>query len=268
MSEAAFRSALYRGEVFHSRRDRFAQRQFRYPMVIASIDLDELPALHRQLRCFSYNRPNLYSLHDRDYRDTAGLGLRAAAHRRFAAAGIAPPRSIRLVTNLRIAGYVFNPVSYFLGYDAAGALAAVIAEVNNTYGGSKRYLLGPAERLPASTPGAPPAFRHVRDLFVSPFLHGPAAYDFHFATPLDGDRLAVRMDVHAGDDASGPRIFVARLEGQRVPLSDRALLGAALRYPLMTAQVIGLIHYQALKLHLLGAPYRRPPTDHRPHPDV
>jgi hypothetical protein len=32
----------------------------------------------------------------------------------------------------------------------------------------------------------------------------------------------------------------------------------------MTAQVIGLIHFEALKLHLLGVPYRRPGADHRP----
>ncbi len=261
------RSALYRGELFHSRRDRFAQRHFRYPVFTAVIDLDELPTLHRELRCFSYNRGNLYSLHDRDYRDAASVGVRAAALARFADAGIAPPRSIRLVTNLRVAGYVFNPVSYFLGHDETGALTAVIAEVNNTYGGSKRYLLGPAQRLPTAA-GAPPAFRHVRDLFVSPFLHGPASYDFHFDTPLDGERLAIRMDVHAGDAAEGPRIFVARLDGERTPLSDRALLAAAVRYPLMTVQVIGLIHYQALKLRLLGAPYRRPGPDHRPLSEI
>lgn len=266
-------SSLVRGEVFHSRRDRFAQRRFRYPVMIASIDLDELPRLHRELRLFSHNRPNLYALYDRDYRAAATVGVRAAALARFAEAEVAAPHAIRLVTNLRVAGYVFNPVSYFLGYDAAGALTAVIAEVNNTYGGTKRYLLGPAQRLPATATSAGVAdgrasFRHTRDLFVSPFLHGPACYDFHFDAPLDGEHLDVRMNVHAGDHAEGPRVFVARLWGERTPLSDRALLAAAVRYPLMTAQVIGLIHYQALKLHLLGAPYRQPPPDHRPHPEV
>jgi DUF1365 family protein len=65
------------------------------------------------------------------------------------------------------------------------------------------------------------------------------------------------------DDA---RIFTARLAGTRNPLSDRALLAAALRYPLMTAQVIGLIHFEALKLRLAGVPYRRPLVDQRPLP--
>jgi DUF1365 family protein len=36
----------------------------------------------------------------------------------------------------------------------------------------------------------------------------------------------------------------------------------------MTAQVIGLIHWQALKLHALGAPFRRPGADHLPHEPI
>ncbi len=316
-ARTGFHSALYHGSVFHSRRDRFARRRFQYSVVTAVLDLDELPELHRRLRLFSHNRPNLYSFYDRDYRDGgAAGGARAAASALFEREGLAAPHSLRLVTNLRIAGYVFNPVSYVLGYDAGGALTAVIAEVNNTYGGSKRYVLGPAQRLPRQlAPDARPGFRHARELFVSPFLHGPASYDFHFDAPLDGERLAIRMNVHALEDGAGaaaaaamagaasaaaasgegaasaaaasglsagpaagaaprsappdgPRIFLARLEGERQELSDRALLAAAARYPLMTVQVIGLIHWQALKLHLLGAPYRRPGPDHRPLPNV
>src|SRR5262249_18554690 len=119
-------------------------------------------------------------------------------------------------------------------------------------------------------------FRHVRELFVSPFLHGPAIYDFWFDAPLDGERLAIEMHVHRpphGDPrrAAVPRgepspIFVARLAGRRPPLTDRTLIAAAVRYPLMTAQVIGLIHLEALKLRLGGVPYLRPGPDHAPRP--
>lgn len=255
-------SALLRGHLFHSRRDRFAQRRFRYPVCMAVLELTELEPLAASLRLFSYNRPNLFSLHDRDYAGAAAEGLRATARARFAEAGAPQPASISLVTNLRTCGYVFNPVSFFLGYDAAGALSAVVAEVNNTYGGNLPYLLGPGQRQAAR--GGSVVFRHTRELFVSPFLHGPACYDFAFDVPRDAAPMTIRMDVHAGDHAEGERVFVARLDGERVALTDRALAAAALRYPLMTAQVIGLIHYQALKLHLRGVPYRRPGPDHRP----
>jgi DUF1365 family protein len=260
------RSALYAGSLLHVRADAHAKRTFRYPVYVASIDLDELPALDRELRLFSHGRRNLFSLDDRDYTTRPSDVL--------AGEGLPRPATTRLITNLRVAGYVFNPVSFFLGYDASGAIASVIAEVNNTYGGNFRYVLGPAQRVAASVP----TFRHVREFFVSPFLHGPASYDFEFDAPLDGDELAIAMRVHASPtnvgraappeavqrSMTGHQIFYARLTGTRRPLTDRALAVAALRYPLMTAQVIGLIHFEALKLRLAGVPYRRPGPDHRP----
>jgi DUF1365 family protein len=256
-------SGLIRGTLIHARRDEHAHRTFRYPVYLAAIDLAELPALDRELRLFSHGGTNLFALHDRDY-EAGAPGLRPALADLLAANDLPPPHTTRLVTNLRVAGYVFNPVSFFLNYDAAGALASVIAEVNNTYGGRRRYVLGPGQRL-APSAGARVGFRHVRELFVSPFLHGPARYDFWFDAPLDGDQLAITMHV---DRPDGERIFVARIAGTRQPLSDRALLAAALRYPLMTAQVIGLIHLEAVKLRLRGVPFLGPGPDHRPPPAI
>ena len=108
--------------------------------------------LHRRLRLFGYNRANLWSLFDRDY-DDAGRGVVAAYHARLAEAGLPRPATARLVTQLRTANFVFNPVSFFCGYDGAGQLTSVIADVRNTYGGRHRYLLGPARKAEASTTG-------------------------------------------------------------------------------------------------------------------
>jgi uncharacterized protein len=226
---------------------------------VAAIDLAELPALDRELRLFSHGGRNLYALHDRDYEGGAA-GLASAHAAALEAAGIAVPAQVRLVTNLRVAGYVFNPVSFFLGYDATGALTSVVAEVNNTYGGRHRYVLGPGQRL-ASTSGRI-GFRAARELYVSPFLHGDRSYEFWFDAPLDGDALAITMHV---DTPTGDRVLVAHLAGKRRALTDRALLAATVRYPLMSLQVIGLIHLEAMKLRFLhGVPYRRPGPDQRP----
>ncbi|HEY5950128.1 MAG TPA: DUF1365 domain-containing protein [Kofleriaceae bacterium] len=266
-------SALYRGELVHARNDAIAQRSFRYGVYVAALDLDELPALDRELRLFSYRKRNLFSFDDRDYAASLSPSRRALSPSNFAARelreelaslraanGIETPAATRLVTNLRVLGYTFNPVSFFLGYDATGALTSVIAEVNNTYGGRFRYVLGPAERIDQPAGTARIGFRHVRELFVSPFLHGPATYELWFDARLDSPQLAITMHV----EQHGKRVFTSRLTGERAPLSDRALVAAALRYPMMTAQVIGLIHYQALKLRLAGVPYRRPNHDQRP----
>jgi len=259
-----FHSALYRGRLVHARNDAHARRAFRYPVFVASLDLDELDALDRELRLFSHGRTNLFAFHDADYAATLAPSVRASASLRdgiealLAGEGLPAPHSIRIVTNLRMLGYVFNPVSFFLAYDAGGALTSVVAEVNNTYGGRLRYVLGPAQRL--ADRGGRVGFRHVRELFVSPFLHGPASYEFWFDPVIDPPELAIGMTV----EQEGRAVFVARLEGRRAPLSDRVLAAAALRYPAMSAQVIALIHWQALKLRLAGVPYRRPRGDQRP----
>ncbi len=266
MSDVPFHSALYRGEVAHARDDGLARRAFRYKVYMAALDLDELATLDAELRLFSHDGRNLFAFRDRDYTSatspstaTATRELRGELAALRAANGVPVPHTTRVVTNLRAFGYLFNPVSFFVDYDSAGAITAVIAEVNNTYGGNLRYVLGPQHRL-ADRRGRI-GFRHVRELFVSPFLPGELTYEFWFRAPLDGSELAIAMHV---TDAGGRRVFVARFAGSRTALSDRALALAALRYPFMTARVIGLIHWQALRLRLAGVPYRRPPPDHRP----
>jgi DUF1365 family protein len=260
----------------HARNDVHARRTFRYPVYVASIDLDELPALDRSLRLFSHNGRNLFALDDRDYEAARSRsssrssstprsnpvqppvgGIARAYHELLDVHRVEKPAHARLVTNLRVLGYVFNPVSFFLGYDARGAITSVVAEVNNNYGGRHRYVFGPEHRVvhPRRV-----GFRRERVLFVSPFLHGDATYELWVDAPLDGGKLDITMHVDVADG----RVFVARLAGTREAMSDRALARAAVRYPLMTAQVIGLIHYEALKLKLLGVPYRRPGADHRP----
>jgi DUF1365 family protein len=244
-------SALYRGHLVHARRDAH-RRTFRYRLYVACLDLDRLDDLPGLV---AHNRRGLFALRDTDYQDGAG-GLRAAFDRALDEQGLPRPAHARLVTQLRVAGYVFNPVSFFLGYDRAGALTTAIAEINNTYGGRHRYVLGPLHDGVGHSD---------RVFFVSPFLHGPARYRWSFDTPLDGDRLGITVDVRDPDDT---RIFTAHLAGARAPLTGRTLAAAALRYPLMPLQVIALIHWQALHLHRAGAPYRRPGPDHRPWPST
>src|SRR5688572_28275232 len=135
-----FKSALYRGTLLHARHDEH-RRAFTYPVFVASLDLHELPRLDRGLLLFSHRGRNVFSFHEQDYEATLSpstrtggdLGSSLSALR--AANGLPAPHASRLVTNLRAFGYVFNPVSFVIDYDRTGDITAVIAEVNNTYGG-------------------------------------------------------------------------------------------------------------------------------------
>lgn len=249
-------SVLYRGDLVHVRHDEHARR-FRYPVYVAGLDLDELPALARATRLLSLDRPNVFSVQTRDYECTDGGArtLRDGHAAVLAAHGLPAPARVELITWLRTAHYLFNPVCFFVARDGGGAITSVLAEVRNNYGGRHSYVLGPAQRIAAARPGRT-GFRVAKAFFVSPFLHGPATYDFWFSDAPG--RLDVHMDVRRPD---GDALLTAHLRGTPAPLTDRALAAVALRYPLMSLQVIGLIYAEALLAHARGVPYRRPAAD-------
>src|SRR4029079_2744008 len=121
------RSALYTGTVMHARKTP-KENVFRYRVCFYLLDLDELPELDRRVRLFGWNRRNVVSLQARDHLDIRGY---------LAEQEIEADR-ILLLTNLRVLGYVFNPVSFFYCY-RGDDLACIVAEVCNTFGERLQY---------------------------------------------------------------------------------------------------------------------------------
>ena len=240
---------------------RLAPRRYalRHSLFMLYLDLDEIGPLAQRLRLFSRNRWNLYSFHDADHlpeRGTAGVPLRARLVRYLAAQGMAlPPQArIRLLTLPRIAGYVFNPISvYFCFEHAEGAPLCAIAEVGNTFGEHKLYLLP----RPSPEDGSLFTLRVPKHYYVSPFSSLTLQFDFHLRAP--GDALRLRIDDFDGER----RVLRSGLRGQRRALGDARLAWYGLKYPLLTLKVIGLIHWHALRLWLRGVPwYRKSDSPH------
>jgi DUF1365 family protein len=237
------RSALYTGTVMHARRSPH-DNVFRYPVYMALIDLDELPLLDRRLRFFGWNRPALTSFHDHDHIDI---------HQTLADHGIelGEGGSVQVLTNLRVLGYVFNPVSFWWCRHGDGSLSCIVAEVSNTFGERLPYVLLPAA---GGERAGRVVFETDKLLHVSPFMPMDQTYTWWFSEP--GDTLSVRMDVHE----VGSRDFHATLTARRLPLTARSLRSVLVRYPLMPARVTALIHLQALRLWLKRTRfYRKPP---------
>lgn len=250
---SGLRSALLMGGVIHHRLEPFAHG-FRYPLYMQRLDLDELPRLDRALRLLGVNRARPVSFHDRDHLSGDGTALRAQVEARLAAEGIHErPARIDLVTQCRVFGYVFNPVSFFVCCRADGTLLAIVAEVHNTFGEQHCYVL-PADPDAAVAPASARVWRDKKTFHVSPFLTLDGTYRFQFA--IADDHLDIRIDLHRG----GRPVFVSRLALDRRPLTDRTLAAALLRYPLMTLRVIAAIHWQALRLWLKGAAYHPKPA--------
>jgi uncharacterized protein len=172
-----------------------------------------------------------------------------------------PGGRVELVTMPCIAGYHFNPVSFYFCFDAAGRPAAAIAEVTNTFREVKPYLLGPS----AWRDGAF-RLRVPKHFYVSPYSDVDVAFDFTLRPP--GERLSIQID----DTTNGERTLRSTLAGPSRPLTGGALAWCTLKYPLLTLAVMTLIHVHALALYLKKVPWfskaNRPADQrdlHRPH---
>jgi DUF1365 family protein len=233
------RSAVYTGTLMHVRRAP-ARHVFRYPVSYWLFDLDELAELERRLRLFSVNRRNVVSLRDRDHFDGAASLKQSVLD----LVGDPSVESVLMLTQPRVLGYVFNPVSFYWCYRDDGSLVCVVAELSNTFG----------ERLPEVLHGPDLRYEHRKRLHVSPFFGLDQSYEYAFSQP--GSEVWAR--IHVRDD-DGARPLTAVLHGRRRELTDRSLGALLLRYPLQPLQVITLIHFEALRLWCKRVPFHHKP---------
>lgn len=249
---------------------RFAPQahRFDYRIFMFGLDLDELDILQRSLHFFSVNRPNAYSLQERDFFPTSFPPHQPTAGAKYAPTGNASAHSLKsrvvtylaergvdlsggrvmLITIPRVFGYLFNPVTFYFCFDRSNRPVASVAEVTNTFREMKPYLLGPDTRTETKD-SATFSLRIPKYFYVSPFTDTDVLFDFTLHAP--SEKLSVQID----DYESGQRTLTSRLTGARRPLTDARLIWFSIRYPLITLKIITLIHWQALRLHLKKIPW-------------
>ncbi len=251
MSEAG---ALYSGMVTHFRR-RPREHRHAYRIFSVLLDLDRLEESARGLRLFSIDRFNLFSFHARDRGDGSARPLRRQVDEALTRAGVdLAGGRVLLLTMPRLLGWAFNPLSVFYCFAADGALAAMIWEVDNTFGQRHAYLIPVARDA-----GAEPSQSCAKSFYVSPFLDMALNYRFRFNRPDD----LLRLTIDVSDDQG--LVLTARYDARRAPLTDAALLRLFFATPALPARVLGGIHWEALKLWRKGIGLRRrPPPPERP----
>ena len=246
-------SALYTGRVSHSRREP-RRHEFSYASSLLWLDLAELPTVFKDRWLWSTERFNLGCYRRADYLGDARVPLDAAVRDCVAAhVGWRPEGPIRLLTQLRLYGLSFNPVSFYYCYDARGAhVEAIVAEITNTpwqqryryvvtAGGERR----PDERLRA---------RFDKCFHVSPFMPMQMQYEWAFTEP--GDELGVLM-VNRREERD---VFSAALQLRRQPMTGPALAALLLNVPASGLGILARIYWQALRLRWRGMPYFEPPA--------
>lgn len=244
-------SALYLGHVVHRRHLPHAHA-FRYPIAQLLLDLDELDEVFAKRWLWSVNRRNLAEFRRSDYLGDPQQPLIDAVRGRAAEVlGRRPVGPVRLLTHLRYAGHVFNPVSFYYCYHSDGrTLDCVVADITNTPWKERHAYVLPAAS--ACQQGRALRWEFDKCFHVSPFMQMDCRYDWRFTAP--DDDLQVNMQVWR----EGARQFDATQTMQRRPLDGRGLARVLLGYPLMTLQVVTAIHWQALRLWLK----RNPVHDH------
>jgi len=232
-----------RGTTFHGRKGAI-ENAFSYSVDYVLLDAEK-PATAPWL--FARNRAGVFSLRDKDHGGKPGHGIGAAWVRQ-----LLPDTEIGhidLLAQPRVFGHVFNPVSFWLIYDPQDALRAVIAEVTNTYGDRHSYLCQRDDKAPITREDT----LHATKIFhVSPFQ--PVEGDYTFRFDINADRIGIWIDYAAGNGG-----LLATLTGKRTPLTTAGIFSALLRRPMGSRRVLGLIHWQALKLWWKGAAFRSRP---------
>lgn len=200
------------------------------------------------------NRFGLISFYDSDH-GFGGPDALAWLDDLLQSEGIADAQGeVWLQTLPRVLGYAFKPVSFWFAHRIDGSLAAVLVEVNNTFGERHCYLLEGAGLGWGQETQASKVFH------VSPFCSISGHYRFRFERTMgeQGDwlRLLARIDLHDQHGALIQTSVGGRLGACTAPAMRQAFFGL----PLMTVGVIFRIHWQALRLTLKRVPFFRKPS--------
>ncbi len=241
------RSAIYECRVMHQRFFPVRHR-LGYGVWYLLADLDELPTLDGTVPGFGVDRAAPVSFHRRDHGPRDGTPLRPWVEARLAEAGVdLDGGPVRILCFPRVFGYVFNPITVWFCHGREGEVRAIVYEVANTFGQWHHYVVP----VPAGDDRSVIRSSFDKQLFVSPFIDMASTYDFRTRVPDERIAVLVRQM------AAGGQVLVATLTGRRRALTGRGLARVLARYPLVTLKVMAGIHWEAAKLRLKGAPYRR-----------
>lgn len=237
-------SALYVGEVVHDRRQPRPHR-FHHDVAMLYLDLDEVADGLELRPLLSTRRAAPLRYRDRDYMPGRGGPLAEAARARVEEeTGHRPTGPVRLLTQVRTFGHVFNPVSFYFCFDASEdeRPMATVAEVTNTPW-KERHCYVVDHREDDGRAAFDKAFH------VSPFFEMDQRYRWSIGAP--GPQLRIHMENFEG----GRSVFTAALRLRRRPLRRRELLRMLAAHPWITVRIVLSIHWQALRLWLKGVPF-------------
>lgn len=252
-------AALCPGTVRH-RRTRPQVHAFEEPVAYVWLDPDRPDEITDRHPLWSSRRPAPVRFRRRDYGppdDASSLGdqVRTELER---VTGRRPDGPVRMLTQLRTWGWLFNPITVYVAWDRDDPdrpVGAVLEVTSTPWKQRVRY----ATALETAVDGALTATVD-KVMHVSPFLDEDAVYDLRILNggrPGSGpDSLRIAIDVRPGDGSEQPPadpILCTALEVDRVPATRRAMTRRLRRFP--THRVSIGIHREAARLWAKRVPF-------------
>lgn len=235
----AINSCLYQMKLWHDRHQP-KRYKFTHDIFMFYIDLDEIDILPTMFGLIGHCSSRVYDFREEDHIHTKQQSLKEHIRAYAASKGVTQAiDKVFLLTNLRIVGYVFNPVSFYYCYDAQGNSVCVVVEIGNTFSELKYFFLSPSTKKDKSF-----LAQEIKYYYISPFTDMDNTLDFNVQEP--GDDVHIEIDVLK----NGAKFFYSGMRGKKIPLTTGNLCWMTLRFPLMTLKVIALIHWHAMLLYL------------------
>jgi len=175
------------GQVRHTRH-RPAHHAFAYPTAFLMLPMR---SLRQAAEALAMNKSAWFAFHDVDHGDGRTPeqgGALAWLDELLQREGIHDAQGeVWLQAFPRVLGHTFKPVSFWYAHRVDGSLAAIVAEVNNTFGERHCYLL--------PSPHYGRSLRADKVFHVSPFCDVQGEYRFRFMrTQCDGtERIVARV---------------------------------------------------------------------------
>lgn len=231
------------------------QNFFCYRSFYHCYDIDRLNELP-QSRLFKVNGRALMSFNEVDHGYCDARTSRQWFDDVISAFTPFAPAKVILMAMPKTLGFVFNPVSFWIGYDADGQIGVVVAEVNNTFKERHTYVCLPTQGK--TTIEADQWMTAEKVFHVSPFMNREGEYRFKFDIQADSLMIAIHYLV------DGEVKLVTSLSGTLKPATHANLRKHFMLVPWVTMKTMILIHWQALKLFLKKMRYRDKPEQKSP----
>jgi uncharacterized protein len=258
-------SAIYQGKLRH-RRFFPKAHDFTYASTLFYIDLDELHELFNSASGWSLYKSNLGSFQREDFLGDPAIPLIDAVRTEVneillrsgngnnSSVTTCPVGPVRMLTNLRIFGFCFNPVTlYYLFGKESEAPTMILAQVNNTPWNERHSYLIQCDKTTGKT-----KVGFEKKFHVSPF--NPIAMNYRWISSVPADNLIVHMENFSPASESSAQTnslachMDATLSLKRIAWSAGTLQKILWFQPWLAIKVPFAIYWQALRLFIKGVP--------------